>query len=93
MSAFRRALTRTLDAQNCNLRIDLDEVEVLSSPLLAALIAILRDARERGATVVLRTGRRRIIDTLRITALDKVFTIENTEPDTARDRPLSNLVA
>ncbi len=94
LSAFRRELTRTLDAQKCNLRIDLNEVETLSSPLLATLIAILRDARERGSSVLLRTGRRRILDTLRITALDKVFTVENIERATPhKGRYVRHLVA
>ncbi len=72
-------MTRTLEAQKCNLRIDLAGVEVLGSPLIAVLIAILRDARERGLTVLLKTGRRRIVETLRITALDKVFTVETPD--------------
>jgi len=79
LSAFRRDMTRTLEAQKCNLRIDLAAVEVLGSPLIAVLIAILRDARERGLTVLLRTGRRRIVETLRITGLDKVFTVETPD--------------
>ncbi len=56
--------------------IDLDEVGVLDSRLIATLISILRDVRQLGAEVSLKARRRGILDTLRVTALDRVFTID-----------------
>lgn len=77
LSAFRHRVAAAVDDGASKVRIDLDGVEVLDSPLIASLIAILRHARERAASVFLRAGRRQITDTLRVTALDKVFTVED----------------
>jgi anti-anti-sigma regulatory factor len=62
--------------------IDIDDVGILDSHVISTLIAILRDVRERGAAIELRASRKSILDTLRITALDKVFTI--SEPSARR---------
>ncbi len=55
--------------------IDIDDVGVLEATVISTLIGLLRDARTGGTSVALRAGRKSILDTLRITALDKVFTI------------------
>ena len=60
--------------------IDVDDVGVLDSPVISTLIAVLRDVRERGAAVELRASRQNILDTLRITALDKVFSVSKAAP-------------
>jgi anti-anti-sigma factor len=59
--------------------IDVDDIGVLDSPVIGALISILRDTREHGGSVTLRATRKSILDTLRITALDKVFTIVSSD--------------
>ena len=59
--------------------VDIDDVAVLDAPVISTLVQILRDARERGTTIALRAGRKSILATLRITALDKVFTVVTAE--------------
>jgi anti-anti-sigma regulatory factor len=67
--------------------IDIDDIGVLDSPIISALIRLLREVRERGASVSLRASRTSLLDTLRITALDKVFAVsaagERPEPPPA----------
>jgi len=72
---LRVAVVRAVEGGAKSVAIDIDEVGVLDSPLIAALISILREARERGASVSLGVTRKSILETLRITALDKVFAI------------------
>jgi ABC-type transporter Mla MlaB component len=54
--------------------IDVDDIGILDSVTIAALITIRRQAREGGASVTLQATRKNL-DTLRVTALSKVFTI------------------
>jgi anti-anti-sigma factor len=56
--------------------VDLNGLTVLDSPIIAALIATLRDLREHGAELVLVTDRPAILQTLHVTALDRVFDVE-----------------
>ncbi|MBV9103599.1 MAG: STAS domain-containing protein [Candidatus Eremiobacteraeota bacterium] len=56
--------------------VDLDALPYLDSPVIAALIATLREVRELGGELVLGVTRPKLLDTLRVTALDKVFRIE-----------------
>ncbi len=55
--------------------IDIDGVAVLDSPIIAALVSTQSEARKSGAAVTLRATRKNLLETLRITALTKVFTI------------------
>jgi len=57
-------------------RLDLNGLAVLDAAVISTLISILRDVRGVGGDVVLRTDRRPILDTLRVTGLDKVFGLE-----------------
>jgi anti-anti-sigma factor len=66
---------RAVEGGATHIAIDVDEVGILDSAVISTLIAVLRDARARGASVELRAARQSILDTLRITALDKVFAI------------------
>jgi anti-anti-sigma factor len=75
LQALRIAVVRAVEDGAKSVAIDIDEVGLLDSRLIAALISILREAREHGASVLLGATRKNILDTLRITALDKVFTI------------------
>jgi anti-anti-sigma factor len=62
--------------------VDIDDIGVLDTTVISTLVGLLRDAGTRGASVALRAGRKRILDTLRVTALDKVFTIDVIEERT-----------
>jgi anti-anti-sigma regulatory factor len=75
LRAFRAEVVRLLEAGTKALLVDIDEVGTLDSPTIAALIVALRAARERSAVLSLRVSRKNLLETLRITALDQVFTI------------------
>ncbi len=72
---LRADVGRAVDAGSRQIAVDIDDVGVLDSAVISTLISVLREARERGAEITLRANRKGILDTLRITALDKVFTI------------------
>jgi anti-anti-sigma regulatory factor len=74
--SLRRAATRAVAAGHKTIRVDIDELAVLDSAVIATLILLLRGARQSGASVVLRASRENIVGTLQATALDKVFVIE-----------------
>jgi len=61
-----------------SLTVELDEVGVLDSAVISTLIKILRDVRAHGGTVTLSARRKSLLDTLRVTGLDKVFKIVTT---------------
>ena len=65
----------SVPARPAPLFADIDDVGILDSRVISTLIAILREVRARGASVELRASRKSILDTLRITALDKVFAV------------------
>jgi ABC-type transporter Mla MlaB component len=79
LADLRVAVSQGIAGGAQSVAIDVDDIGVLDSPVIGALISILRDARERGASVALRATRQSILDTLRVTALDKVFTIVSTD--------------
>jgi anti-anti-sigma factor len=84
LQALRVEVVQALEAGAGTIAIDVDDVGVLDSVLISALISILREARERGASVSLGASRKSILDTLHITALDKVFKVVSSgEPHNA----------
>ena len=80
---LRAAVERAIAAGARSFVIDVDDLVVLDAPVISALIGLLRSVRESGASIALRASRTNILDTLRITALDKVFTIVVSEPGPA----------
>jgi anti-anti-sigma factor len=84
------------------LHIDLEGLERLDSPVIACLITILREARQDGGDVALGATRPAILDTLRVTGLDKLFPREaapegapprSTPPPAKKKRALRRAVA
>jgi anti-sigma B factor antagonist len=69
----RRQLARTVQSGKVNLMIDLDGVGTLNSGGLAALIATLRLARNRGGDVRVRTSQPHIRRVMELTGLSRVF--------------------
>ena len=69
----RRRLAREVDSGNVNLTIDLDKVGALDSGGLAALIATLRRARDRGGDVRVRASQPHIRRVMELTGLSRVF--------------------
>jgi hypothetical protein len=55
--------------------LDLDGLPALDSAAIAHLIVLLREARERGVALRLAASRPNLLETLRVTGLDKVFKI------------------
>jgi anti-sigma B factor antagonist len=69
----RRQLKRAVESGRINLMIDLDGVGALNSGGLAALIATLRVARNRGGDVRVQTSQPHIRRVLELTGLSQVF--------------------
>ena len=69
----RRQLARAVSAGKVNLTIDLDRVDTLNSGGLAALIATLRLARDRGGDVRVQTSQPHIRRVMELTGLSRVF--------------------
>ena len=69
----RRRLAREVDSGNVNLTIDLDRVGALESGGLAALIATLRRARDRGGDVRVQASQPHIRRVMELTGLSRVF--------------------
>jgi hypothetical protein len=58
------------------LTLDIDAVPELDAPAISNLILLLRDARNRGVRLRLAVSRPALLETLRVTGLEKVFTFE-----------------
>jgi anti-sigma B factor antagonist len=69
----RRQLARAVASGKVNLTIDLDRVDTLNSGGLAALIATLRLARDRGGDVRVQTSQPHIRRVMELTGLSRVF--------------------
>jgi len=69
----RRQLAREVESGKINLTIDLDGVGALDSGGLAALIATLRRARDRGGDVSVQTSQPHIRRVMELTGLSRVF--------------------
>jgi anti-anti-sigma factor len=69
----RRQLARTVQSGKVNLMIDLDSVGSLDSSGLAALIATLRLARNRGGDVRVQASQPHIRRVMELTGLSRVF--------------------
>jgi anti-sigma B factor antagonist len=69
----RRHLARAVEAGKVNLMIDLDSVGTLNSGGLAALIATLRLARNRGGDVRVQASQPHIRRVMELTGLSRVF--------------------
>jgi anti-sigma B factor antagonist len=71
--AARRQLKSAVESGKINLTIDLDRVGALDSGGLAALIATLRLARNRGGDVRVQASQPHIRRVMEITGLSRVF--------------------
>jgi anti-sigma B factor antagonist len=69
----RRQLARVVESGKVNLTIDLDRVGALNSTGLAALIATLRMARNRGGEVRVRASKPDVRRIMELTGLSRVF--------------------
>jgi len=86
LQSLRAAVERAAQDRIDGIVIDIDQLGVLDAPVISALISLLRTARAHGTSISLQASRANILDTLRITALDKVFTIVT---DTAEPAPVT----
>lgn len=57
--------------------VDVDGVKTFDYGLIATVIAILRALRERGGSLVLVAGKTRHLETIAVTALDKILEVRN----------------
>ena len=75
LAALRRAVSGALDGGATSVVLDVDSVAVLGPEVISTLLDLRRTASGRGASLSLRAGRQRILDTLRVTALSKIFSV------------------
>jgi anti-sigma B factor antagonist len=75
----RQQLKRAIESGKVNLTIDLDSVGALNSGGLAALIATLRLARDRGGDVRVQTSQPHIRRVMELTGLSRVFRLSTGE--------------
>ena len=75
-AAIHSLVKRELDRGSLGIALDIDALGDLETSVVALLITLLRAARHRGASIVLRARAPRVLETLRLTGLDKIFTIE-----------------
>jgi len=76
LAHLRSDVIRSVEGEGAtSVAVDIDDIGILDSAVISALISLLREVRERGASISLRASRTSLLDTLRITALDKVFTV------------------
>jgi anti-anti-sigma factor len=80
LSELQATVVAAAAAGERNPIIGLDEVAVLDSAMISTLVKILREVRALGGSVRLAVGRKSLLDTLRVTALDKVFSIVEPRP-------------
>jgi anti-anti-sigma regulatory factor len=80
LELLRASVERSLEDGVRSMIVDIDDLIVLDAPVISSLIGLLRTVRAGGALVSLRASRTSILDTLRLTALDKVFTVVTVAP-------------
>lgn len=77
-AAFERLQGQVVSATEAGAReitLALDEIPALDSAAIRQLIKLLRRTRELGGDIALAVSRADLLRTLRVTALDKVFTV------------------
>jgi anti-anti-sigma regulatory factor len=74
------ASLRAAFAEGRSLTLDIDALPELDSPAIASLITLLREARSRGVALRLAVSQPGLLASLKLTGLDKVFTLEPAAP-------------
>jgi anti-anti-sigma factor len=87
LSRLVAAAKSELQAGAKRLHVDLEPVDRLESPAISTLITILRAARLEGADVALGASKPAVLDTLRVTGLDKLFPREPAPEPSAPSGP------
>ncbi|NIM94372.1 MAG: anti-sigma factor antagonist [Anaerolineales bacterium] len=70
---FEESVNGLINKGDNNLVMDFSEVEFLSSSGLRILVTTRKKVRERGGDVVLANPSQRVVDSLEIAGLDKLF--------------------
>lgn len=78
-AAFEAAVLAALEAGASRVVLDLDSIETLDTRALRGLISLLRRVRSAGGELALRTSRPDLLRTLSVTALDRIFPVEQAE--------------
>ncbi len=92
LTAETLASLRAALAGKRELTLDIDALPALDSPAIAGLIVLLREARERGVGLRLAVTRPNLLETLRVTGLDRVFKFADVTP-AVRPAPAAKLPA
>lgn len=77
-TTLRHALALHMGAGRPDLIVDLSGVTFLDSTGLSVLVRAERQVRERGGRMDLVVAQERVVDLLRITALEQIFRIHRT---------------
>ncbi len=80
ISAIRSEVGHELASGARDVALDIDALGDLETPALSLLITLLRDARQHGASIVLRARQPLVLQSLTLTGLDKIFTVEAPVP-------------
>jgi anti-anti-sigma factor len=73
LAEFRSTITDSVAAGVRDVTINLDGLSRLDSGVISTLIFALRTLREHGGEVSLSVVKKSVLETLRITGLDRVF--------------------
>jgi len=80
-AAVRRAMDEHIESVSSRLVVDLSGAEFVDSSGLAALLAVIKNARRRGGELVLASPRPRVLALIELTRLDDVVAILPTVTD------------
>lgn len=78
-SDFKQDMLKLFDARLSRIIVNLKNVQFMDSSGLTAIVSLLKHLGERGGELVLCHTHPSILNLLRITKLDRVFTIHPTE--------------
>lgn len=76
LARLQGQINEASEAGDKHIVLAIDGLTTLDSARIRRLITLLRRTRETGADVALRVSRADLLRTLKVTALDKVFSLE-----------------
>ena len=93
LAALRAAIAVSIEAGESEIAVDIDDLGILESNVISALLVIRRQVSDRGAALSLRASRPRLLESLRITALDRLFSVVASDGGCARSKFVAAFVA
>lgn len=75
---MRKALIETLENTRSRLIVDLEQISVMTSAGLGALVSLQNQARAQGGSIALTNAGAHIAETLRLSNLDRVLKLRSS---------------